>query len=283
MPNTIALIAPGAMGSAVGQRLHDDGHVVTTWLDGRSAASRARAEAAGMAPVPLARIAEADFILSILPPSEALSLATSLAPAITAATVKPVYVDCNAISPATMEAVAAIVSAAGASVVDAGIIGGPPKPKGKGPAIYASGPAAARFAAIETSLDLRLLDGPIGAASSLKICYAGLNKGIITLGSVILLAAARAGSADALLKQLGESNPALLASLREQIPSMYAKAYRFEGEMEEIAAFLGAGDPGGQRIYEGAALFYERFAADVAGSRIEVGSLENVLLEKIPR
>lgn len=277
MPGTIAIIAPGAMGSAVGRRLHEDGHVVTTLLDGRSAASRNRAEAAGMAAVALPRIAEADFILSILPPSEALGLATRLAPHIAGAKVKPLYVDCNAVSPDTMQAVAAIIAATGAFVVDAGIIGGPPKPGGKGPAIYASGPAAARFAAIETSLDLRLLDGPIGAASGLKMCYAGLNKGVLTLGSIILLAAERAGAADALLKQLGESNADLLAHLRQQIPTMFAKAYRFKGEMEEIASFLGEKDPGGRRIYEGAALFYERFAADVAGPREEVGSLEKVL------
>ena len=254
MPSKIAIIATGAMGSAIGRRLHEEGHAVTTVLDGRSAASRRRAEAAGMVAVPLAAVAEADFILSILPPSEALGLASRLAPQIAAAAVKPVYVDCNAVSPATMQAIAAIIAATGAPVVDAGIIGGPPKPGGKGPAIYASGAAAPRFAALETSLDIRLIDGPIGAASALKMCYAGLNKGLITLGSVILLAAARAGASEALLKQLGESNPDLLAHLRKNIPTMFAKAYRFKGEMEEIAAFLGDDDQGGRRIYEGAAL-----------------------------
>ena len=277
MPSKIAVIAAGAMGSAIGRRLAEDGHAVTTVLDGRSAASRRRAEAAGMVAVPLAAVAEADFILSILPPSEALGLASRLAPQIAAAAVKPIYVDCNAVSPATVQSIAAIIAATGAPLVDAGIIGGPPQPAGKGPAIYASGPAAARFAALETSLDIRRIDGPIGAASALKMCYAGLNKGLITLGSVILLAAARAGAADALLKQLDESNPDLLAYLRKNIPTMFAKAYRFEGEMEEIAAFLGDDDEGGRRIYEGAARFYERLAADVAGPRQEVGSLENVL------
>jgi putative dehydrogenase len=277
MPSTIAIIAAGSMGSAVGRRLRDDGHIVTTALEGRSAASRQRAEAAGMVAVPFAAVAEADFILSILPPSEAAGLAARLAPYIAAAPVKPVYVDCNAVSPATMQEIAAIITATGAPVADAGIIGGPPKPAGKGPAIYASGPAAARFVALETSLDIRPIDGPIGAASALKMCYAGLNKGLITLGSVILLAAARSGATEPLLKQLAESNPDLLAHLRTQIPTMFAKAYRFKGEMEEIAAFLGEEDPGGQRIYEGAALFYERFAADFAGPGDEAGSLENAL------
>ena len=277
MPSKIAIIAAGAMGSAVGRRLHDEGHDVVTLLEGRSDASRRRAESAGMKGVPLAEIASADFILSILPPSEALALASRLAPQIATAAAKPVYADCNAVSPETMKSIAGVIAPTGAAVVDAGIIGGPPKPGGKGPAIYASGPAAARFAAIETSLDIRLLDGPIGAASALKMCYAGLNKGLITLESVILLAAARAGASEALLKQVGESNPDLLEHLRKNIPTMFDKAYRFQGEMEEIAQFLGEADPGGRTIYEGAALFYERLAADVAGGREEVGTLERAL------
>ncbi|HWG06773.1 MAG TPA: DUF1932 domain-containing protein [Beijerinckiaceae bacterium] len=277
MPTTIAIIAAGAMGSAIGRRLHDEGHAITTLLDGRSAATRRRAEAAGMKGVSATAIVEADFILSILPPSEALALAKRLAPEIGRATTKPLYVDCNAVSPETMRSIAAVVAPTGASVVDAGIIGGPPKPGGKGPAIYASGPAAERFAGIETSLDIRRLDGPIGAASALKMCYAGLNKGLITLESTILLAAVRAGASEALLKQVGESNPDLLDHLRKNIPTMFDKAYRFKGEMEEIAQFLGAADPGGRAIYEGAALFYDRLAADVAGPRREVGALEGVL------
>ena len=277
MPTKIAIIAAGAMGSAIGRRLHEEGHVVTTLLDGRSTASCRRAEAAGMTAVPLAAIAEADFILSVLPPSEALGLATLLAPQIEAASAKPIYVDCNAVSPATVQDIAAIIAATGAPMADAGIIGGPPKSGGKGPAIYVSGSAAKRFAALETSLDIRLIDGPIGAASALKMCYSALNKGLITLGSVVLLAAARAGASDALLKQLGESNPDLLSHLAKNIPTMFAKAYRFKVEMEEIAAFLGDDDQGGRRIYEGAAQFYERLAADVAGPRAEVACLERVL------
>jgi 3-hydroxyisobutyrate dehydrogenase-like beta-hydroxyacid dehydrogenase len=173
--------------------------------------------------------------------------------------------------------IGAIVEEAGSRIVDASIIGGPPKPNSKGPAIYASGYKADCFAALETSLDIRVLNGPIGAASALKMCYAGLNKGLITLESVILLAAERAGASEALLKQVGESNPDLLEHLRKNIPTMFDKAYRFKGEMEEIAEFLGREDPGGRRLYEGAASFYERFAADVAGPRREVESLKQAL------
>ena len=89
----------------------------------------------------------ADFFLSILPPDQAEALASRLAPALQSLAMKPVYVDCNAISPQTAERVAAIVEPTGAVFVDGGIIGGPPR-EGYSPAIYASGPQAERTAAI---------------------------------------------------------------------------------------------------------------------------------------
>jgi 3-hydroxyisobutyrate dehydrogenase-like beta-hydroxyacid dehydrogenase len=110
----IAVIAAGDMGAAVGARLVEHGCRVLTSLAGRSAASRARAEAAGMADGSDAALAAAHMILSIVPPGDALALAERLAPALAAAAVKPLYVDCNAISPQTALRVAAAVEEAGA-------------------------------------------------------------------------------------------------------------------------------------------------------------------------
>src|ERR1700730_17845894 len=110
MTPVVAVIAPGAMGAAVGKRLTDNGLKVLTSLKDRSAETAARAKAAGMAAVSDNEIAGADFILSILPPGDALSLAQRFAPALTASNAKPVYVDCNAINPKTVEKVAAAVA-----------------------------------------------------------------------------------------------------------------------------------------------------------------------------
>src|SRR6266705_1709011 len=83
-------------------------------------------------------------------------------------------------------------AAAGAPFVDAGIIGGPPKPGGKGPAFYASGADAPRFAALrDHGLDVRVLDGAIGAASGLKMSYAGITKGFTAIGTASLPKASR--------------------------------------------------------------------------------------------
>ena len=275
---SIVIIAQGTMGSGVGRRLTESGHKVSTVLEGRSEASATRAKSAGMAAIPMRDAANCDLFLSILPPSEAEALARRMAPLIAAESKKPLYADMNAISPATMASVASIVAPSGASVVDGGIIGGPPKP-GYSPSVYLAGAEAASVKALlGDGLDLRVMDGPVGAASSLKMCYAGLSKGFQALGTAMLSAAVRSGCGAALLGQLAESQPDFLAYFRQQVPAMFPKAYRFVGEMEEISAFLAAGwDPGASTIYAGMAELYEQVAADVDGARTTVDALRKLL------
>ncbi len=159
----IAVIAPGEMGAGVARRLTGRGARVITSLQGRGEASAVRARAAGMADVPDDGLAGADMILSIVPPGQALALAERLAPMLGAAANKPLYVDCNAVSPQTVLEIAAVIAASGAPFADAGIIGGPPQPSGYTPVIYASGEPAARFAALNAlGLDIRVMDGPVG-------------------------------------------------------------------------------------------------------------------------
>jgi putative dehydrogenase len=277
MPPVIAIIAPGAMGAGVGKRLTDRGAEVLTSLAGRSAATVVRAKAAGMASASDEEIAGADFILSILPPGEALALAQHLAPALTVSNAKSVFVDCNAINPATVEHVAAVIMPTGSPFVDAGIIGAPPKEGDAGPRFYASGAAARRFAALrEYGLDIRVLDGPLSAASALKMSYAGITKGTQAIGAAMMLAATRGGSAAALLKELEFSQKDLLALFRQQLPQMPAKAYRWFAEMQEIAGFVGD-DPAARELYQGAAHFYERIAEDFTAEKRDVAALRDFL------
>lgn len=270
-PSVIAVIAPGDMGAAVGRRLRDHGARVLTRLSGRTDASRRRAEAANMSDADVDAIAAADMILSIVPPSEALTLAESLAPALAAAARKPLYVDCNAIAPDTVEQVAAVIAQAGAPFADAGIIGGPPKPEGYTPAIYASGAEAPRFAQLNAlGLDIRVMQGPVGQASALKMCYAGLTKGVQAVGVSVILGAMAAGIEEPFLKELAESQSQLLAHLRNQTPGIFTRAYRWVAEMEEIGGFLGGG---GETLYHGAARQFARLAADRQGDRSDEAAI----------
>jgi putative dehydrogenase len=276
MAPVVAVVAAGAMGAAVGQRLTDHGVTVLTSLAGRSEATAARAAAAGMSAASDAEIAAADFVLSVLPPGDALALAQHFVPALSASNVKPIYVECNAVNPATVERIASTIAPTGCAFVDAGIVGPPPK-TGQGtlagPRFYASGDAAPRFAALRLyGLDVRVLDGPPGAASALKMSYAGITKGTQALGAAMLLAAARAGSAAALHEELQFSQPEMLAWLRHFLPAMPAKAYRWIAEMQEIAGFVGD-DPAAGELFAGAAHFYERIAEDFAADGKTVEAL----------
>ena len=262
MAVTIAVVAPGAMGSAVGARLVGRGARVLTSVAGRSAATVARAEAAGMETASDEAIAAADIILSIVPPNEALPLAARLAAAIGRVESSPIYVDLNAINPVTARALGAALSGCRAIYLDGTIIGLPPMPDGVGPTFYLageSGNAAATLAGL--GLVVKTLAGGIGAASALKMTYGGMTKGLTALASAMILAAQREGAAEALAAELGASQKEMFARLARSVPDMLPKAYRWVPEMEEIAAFLGEDDPA-SGIYTAMARFYERIAAD---------------------
>jgi len=277
MTPTIAIIAPGNMGAAVGARLTEHKATVLTSLAGRSAESAARAKAASMTAVADQQLIEADFLLSIVPPGDALALARRLAPMLTAANRKPVYVDCNAVSPRTMLDIAEVVAATGSPFVGAAIIGPPPKPGTSNTKFYASGHAAGLFARLnDYGLIVRVLDGALTAASALKMSYAGITKGFTALGAAMMLAATREGSAAALKAELAESQPALLGFLTRQTPAMYGKAYRWVAELDEIAAFVGADYPESAML-SAAARLYEHVADDVEGDKKEVGAMDAFL------
>ena len=274
---TVAIIAPGNMGAGVGRRLTENRVTVLTSLAGRSEDSVKRAREAGMQPVEERVLAEADFLLSIVPPGDALRLANQLTPILTAANRKPVYVECNAVSPPTMLKIADVIAATGCPFVGAGIIGPPPKPGSANTKIYASGPAAKDVARLnDYGLIVRVLDGPLTAASALKMSYAGITKGFTALGAAMMLAATRGGSAEALRAELAESRPDLLRYLSSQVPRMYSKAYRWVAELDEIAAFVGE-EFAENEMLGAAARLYERIAADVESGKDEIGVLDRFI------
>lgn len=274
MSKTIAILAPGAMGSAVARRLSENGACVLTSLKGRSEATLKRAADAGMVGAEDDAIAAADIILSIVPPGEAVALAERLAALIARREKKPVVVDCNAVNIDTVRRIAEIIGSAHAPFVDGGIIGFPPQPGGKSPAFYLSGGHAGDVAVLkDLGLDVRIVEGPVGAASALKMSYAGIVKGLAGIGSAMVVAATRAGAADALRDELALSQPAILARLEVALPDMIPKAYRWVAEMRELSGFLGPDHPASQ-IYEGFARWFEHLAGDANGEAVDAALLK---------
>jgi 3-hydroxyisobutyrate dehydrogenase-like beta-hydroxyacid dehydrogenase len=276
----IAILSPGAMGSAISARLVEHGARVLTSLDGRSASTVDRARAAGMEDVSPETIATADLILSIVPPGEAVALAKGLVTGLSESRHKPVYIDCNALSPKTKTEIAGILAETGCDIIDGAIVGAPPQPGEKGPRVYVSGDHSDRASVLrKLGLDLRQIDGPIGAAAALKMSYAGINKGVMAIGTAMLLAAFRSGASTGLYQELAESLPQLLSKFQTGIPDMYPKAYRWVAEMREIAAFLSE-DKAAAMIFEGAAQLYDRLATDIANEGKERGTLDGFFHSK---
>ena len=225
--NTIAVLHPGEMGAALGAGLAARGHRVVWASAGRGAATRKRAEDCGLEDVgTLARAAQAaDIVFSVSPPH----VSAELARAVAACGFGGIYVDANAISPETTRALGQVIEAGGASYVDGGIIGPPPIP-GASVRLYVCGGRAAEIVPLFEGCIMQALalDGPVGAASALKVCYAAWNKG-----------------ATALLAEWKISLPDI-PKRSEAVSGNARKAWRWIAEMEEIAAsFEAAGLPSG--------------------------------------
>jgi len=260
-PKTIAVLMPGDMGHGVGRALGEHGYDVVTCLAGRSDNSRNLARVAGMRDTGSFNelVQQANLILSILPPASAVGLAKDIAIAMTETGAKPVYADCNAISPATAREAAGVISKAGAQFIDCGIIGGAPG-RGVGPRFYVSGVDTAPMEALDgKGIKVVPIGEEIGRASALKMTYAGLTKGTWTLHTAVLLAARQSGVLDELLDEFAFSQAQTLAAMQARLPRLPADSARWVGEMEEIAAtFTDVGvSPG---FHEGAAEMFKLLA-----------------------
>jgi 3-hydroxyisobutyrate dehydrogenase-like beta-hydroxyacid dehydrogenase len=233
-PQTIGLLHPGEMGAAVGAVLRGQGHRVVWASAGRSEETRARAADAGLEDIgSVSKLAEAEVVFSICPPHAALEVAGSLG------SFGGVYVDANAVSPATAAKVADAVD----TFVDGGIVGAPPREPGE-TRLYLSGERAEEVAELFTGsvLDARVVSN----ASAVKMAYAAWTKGTAAMLLAIRELARREGVEAALLAEWDLSLPELREGHARALRSAEAKGWRWVGEMEEIAAsFEADGLPGG--------------------------------------
>ena len=249
----VGLLNPGAMGASLGAAALTNVEEVLWTSEGRSDATRIRAEKAGLTNAgSFTDLVDAsELILSVCPPASALELANE----VFSLGFKGTYVDCNAIAPEQTRAIAEIASNKGARLVDGGIIGGPAWQAAAGTKLWLSGPDISEVTALfeHSPLHTGVAGSEIGAASALKMCFAAFTKGSTALLAAVLAVADKEGVGDALAEQWGE---AFTSKTKQQVTTNSAKAWRFAGEMEQIAAtFDSAGLPGG--FHEAAAdVFY---------------------------
>jgi 3-hydroxyisobutyrate dehydrogenase-like beta-hydroxyacid dehydrogenase len=242
------------MGAGVGAQLVRAGHEVLWAGEGRSAETATRAQEAGFADAgTLASVvARTEVIFSICPPHAALDVAHAVAG------FEGLYVDANAVSAQTTRAVATVITDARGRFVDGGIIGPPPLSEGR-TRLYLSGHEAAVVASLfsGTFLDARVVSANVGAASTLKMAYAGWTKGRAALLLSVRELAAREGVEAALLDEWELSQPDALEAWESATRSARTKGWRWTGEMEQIAeSFSAAGLPEG----------FHRAAAEVYSS-----------------
>lgn len=252
----IGLFHPGAMGASVGAAASGNGHPVLWASQGRSAATQERARRGALQDVVTMPevLASSEILLSICPPHAAATVAAEVAKY----GFTGLYVDCNAVSPERTRGIQRIVEKGGADYIDGGIIGGPAWTCEAGTRLYLSGPRAAEVSVCfaDSPLSAPVISERIGAASALKMGYAAFTKGSTALLTAILGMVEKEGVRTDLARQWGD---AFTAQTVRRVRDNTAKAWRFEGEMHEIAAtFHAAGLPGG--FHQAAAEVFRRLA-----------------------
>ena len=237
----VALLHPGAMGSRLGGELVSAGHEVRWLPTGRSAATEQRATAEVLTPATSADelVAGADVVLSVLAPQHAVDVARLVAATGFAGT----YVEANPLSPATLAAVREAVEPAGATFVDAGVVGPPPRDGGR-THLYLAGPvepvAAMQRLVAGTRITPVVVGERVGQASAAKQAYALANKGRMVLVSLAAEIARAHGVAHVLEAESSRPGGELLADLDDLLDGLAGTGWRWAPELDEVATTLTA-------------------------------------------
>ena len=234
----LGLLHPGAMGASLGAALLHNADAVLWASAGRSAQTRARADEAGLTEVPdlPALVARARSIVSICPPHAAEDVARQVAEHADAGL--DLYIDANAVSPATVDRIAELLGPT--RVVDAAVVGAPAwKP---GTVLFLSGPRADDAAALfaDSVLDVRVIGDRLGQASMAKACFALQSKALPTIWLALAEAARRYDVLDPVRAVLAEDGIDLDEQTARIERRAAPKAWRWAGEMDEAADALAA-------------------------------------------
>jgi 3-hydroxyisobutyrate dehydrogenase-like beta-hydroxyacid dehydrogenase len=274
----IGLLYPGEMGISIAASALNNGHEVYWSSQGRSDQTKARAGKYGL--IEEKRLLDlchrCEIILSVCPPHAAEDVARS----VIETGFKGLYLDANAIAPQRSIKIGQLMHAAGIRFVDGGIIGGPAW-TAKETHLYLAGNDAPEIAACFSKgpLEVKVISGEIGKASALKMCYAAYSKGTTALLAAILAAAESLGVRENLYQQWDMDDTGFSDQVNLRVRRVTPKAWRFEGELKEIAAtFEQAGLPNG--FHEAAADIYHRIAELKNNSTNSLDEVLKLLLSK---
>jgi 3-hydroxyisobutyrate dehydrogenase-like beta-hydroxyacid dehydrogenase len=277
MKINVGFLHPGEMGISLAASAQNSGHAAYWASEGRSPQTHARAAKLQLVDSRTLKdlCATCSVIVSICPPEAAERVATE----VMSCSFHGLYVDANAISPQRAIHIGEMMEKADIMFVDGGVIGGPAWERGTW--LYLSGKEAERAATCFTAgpLGTCVLGESVGKASALKMCYAAYTKGTRALLLALLAAAEKLEVRGDLEKQWAGDESEYAEEARAATRSVASKAWRYVGEMEEIAAtFTAAGIPGG--FHQAAAEIFRRCAHfKEAPERLSFESLLQALLQ----
>ena len=269
MIKNIGILSPGNMGAAVGRHFKTAGYEIVTALKGRSEYTKRKAKKEGFRDVKTLDVLvdEVDLILSILDPGKAQSVACQVAQAIKATGSKPIYADCNAISPRTAKELQVLIENEGGTFVDVGIIGGAPTRRDNFPNFCISGPKALRLEELDgKGIKIKYIGPDVGQGSAIKICNGAYNKGAFALYATVMLAAEHYGFTEFLRERLPRSQAANIERLDEALIRLPTLSERYVGEMEQVSeTFSSIGLT--PNIHKGAADLFEMLSGSPLASQ----------------
>ena len=277
--NKIGILHPGEMGVSVAASVINSGHQVYWTSQGRSSKTRLRAQKHNLIEIEtLPKLCQTiEIIVSVCPPHAAESIAKS----VIETGFKGFYVDANAISPGRSIRIGQMMKENGIHFIDGGIIGGPAWTPNE-TWLYLAGKDADKITECFTKgpLETKVIGDEIGKASALKMCYAAYSKGTTALVSAVLATAESLGVREELYQQWDKDDEGFSEQINRRVTRVTAKAWRFEGEMKEIAStFREAGLPDG--FHEAAAEIYHRMTG--FKDRTENPQLDEVLKTLLDR
>ena len=254
----VGILHPGAMGISVAASAQNSGQAVYWASEGRSPQTHKRAADHSLLDAgSLANLCDTcSIVISVCPPHAAEVVAEQ----VLALGYEGLYMDANAISPQRVKRIGRKMAKGGISFVDGGIIGGPAWEPGR-TWLYLSGDEAERVASLFSAgpLETQVIGDSPGRASALKMCFAAYTKGTSALLCAILAAAEELEVREVLREQWSRHGSDFAEQSHARVQRVTTKAWRFAGEMEEIAdTFELAGVP--REFHMASAAIYRRIA-----------------------